>query len=25
MLDGRLYGRLDERRLEGLLAATERL
>ena len=25
MLDGRLYGRLDERRLEGLLASTERL
>jgi hypothetical protein len=25
MLDGRLYGRLDERRLDALLAATERL
>jgi formate dehydrogenase subunit gamma len=25
MLDGRLHGRLDERRLDGLLAATERL
>jgi formate dehydrogenase subunit gamma len=25
MLDGRLHGRLDERKLDGLLAATERL
>lgn len=25
MLDGRLHGRLDQRRLDGLLAATERL